>query len=476
MDTVQRQGTAPIGRLLLQYSLPAVAGFLANALYQFVDRMMVGRGVGTAGMAAVTSAYPITMLAMGVGLLLGTGTGSLISTSLGQGRKDEAEKVLGQSLRLGILLGVGLAVLLCVFAAPVVQACGASGPVLDAAVGYLRITAVGQVFLIAIISMGNILRVQGRPGLGLFFMVFGNVLNVIFCALGIFVFKLGVNGAAYATAIAIGINFVAIVAFVQSRHSILQIRREYLQFNREISRAIVKLGAPVFLMQAFGTLVLLAANHGAKDIGGTRGIAMIGVFNAIYILLIYPPLGIAQAMQPLLAYNRGAKRFDRVLGILRLSLVATTTLGVTSAIVVASFPGPIAALFTRTDVELVDMVTRGIPWFMLSIASFGIQGTASHYFLATQKPGRAATLLLGRQLLAIPLFFVMPKLFGVRGLYGVSPLADLPVAVLAAVYLRKEWHLLRDAARAQLTPAAPTLTNTGDAVASEDEQCAGDLA
>ncbi|HEY5959440.1 MAG TPA: MATE family efflux transporter, partial [Polyangiaceae bacterium] len=206
MQTVQRQGTDPIGKLLLQYSLPAVAGFLANALYQFVDRIMVGRGVGTEGMAAVTSAYPVTILAMGVGLLLGTGTGNMISTLLGQGKKDEAEQVLGQSLRLGLLLGTALATLLWVFARPVLRASGASGEVLEMAVPYLRITAIGQVFLIAIISMGNILRVQGRPGLGLGFMMFGNVLNAILCAFGIFVLNWGVVGAAWATAVAVGVN------------------------------------------------------------------------------------------------------------------------------------------------------------------------------------------------------------------------------------------------------------------------------
>ncbi|HEY5958799.1 MAG TPA: MATE family efflux transporter, partial [Polyangiaceae bacterium] len=220
------------------------------------------------------------------------------------------------------------------------------------------------------------------------------------------------------------------------------------------ARSILKFGAPVFLMQVLGTMVFLAANHGAGAIGGTRGIAMVGVFNTISILLIYPALGVAQAMQPLLAYNRGAKQFDRVLSILRSSLRATTAIGVIAALFVASFPGPVAALFTRTDAELVNMVRAGIPWFMVSIALFGVQGTASHYFLAIQQPGKAGALLLGRQLLAIPLFLVLPRLFGIQGLYLVSALADLPLALLAAFYLQKEWTLLKQLSTRPRAPEA----------------------
>jgi putative MATE family efflux protein len=446
MQTVQRQGTDPVGRLLLQYSLPAVAGFLTNALYQFVDRIMVGRGVSTAGMAAVTSAYPVTILAMGVGLLLGTGTGNMISTFLGQDRKEDAEHVLGQSLRLGLTLGSTLAVLLWVFARPVLRACGATGEILEMAVPYLRVTAFGQTFLIAIISMGNILRVQGRPGLGLVFMLFGNVFNAILCAIGIFVLRWGVTAAAWATTIAVFINLCGIVGFVQSRHSILRIRRKHLRYDATPTRSILKLGAPVFLMQVLGTLVFLVANHGAKAIGGTRGIAMIGVFNTISILLIYPALGVVQAMQPLLAYNRGAKKFNRVLTILKISLISTMTIGVIAAVSVACLPGPIASLFTSTDNELVTMVRTGIPWFMIPIALYGVQGTASHYFLAFQQPRKAGVLLLGRQLLAIPLFLILPRLFGIQGLYLVSACSDIPITILAAWYLRREWRDLKTAA------------------------------
>ncbi len=442
MHTVQKQGTAPIGHLLLQYSLPAVAGFLANALYQFVDRVIVGRGVGTEGMAAVTSAYPLTMLAMGVGLLLGTGTGNMISTHLGKGDKDAAEKVLGQSLRMGVGIGTALAFLLCLFARPVLRMCGAEGEVLEMAVPYLRITAVGQVFMVSIISMGNILRTQGRPGLGLAFMISGNLLNGLLCALGVYVLGLGVSGAAWATFVALALNFAAILWFVQSRHSILRIRRRNLSADPALARAILKLGMPVFLMQVLGTLTFLAANHGAAYLGGTRGIAMVGVFNTISILLIYPALGVAQAMQPLVAFNRGAGNIGRVRKLLGSSLVATTAIGAIAAGVVLAFPGPIASIFTRTDTELVTLVRDGLPWFMISIVLFGVQGTASHYFLAVHQPGKAGALLLGRQILAIPLFLVLPRLFGLTGIYLVSAVADLPLAILAAWYLRKEWTAL----------------------------------
>lgn len=448
MNAVERQGTAPIGRLLLQYSLPAVAGFLVNALYQFVDRIFVGRGVGTEAMAAVTCAYPLTILSMGIGLMLGTGTGNQISTFLGQGRRDKAERVLGQAIRLSLLLGGGFALACILLARLILRVCGAEGAVLELAVPFLRISAIGQVCLVAIISMGNIIRVQGRPNLGLAFMSGGTVLNALLAAWAIFGLHLGVVGAALATAIATGANLTAVLVFVQGRWSILHVRRANLRPDAALARSILALGAPVLLMQVFGMLGFLAANRGALVLGGARGVAMVGVLSTVNLLLIYPSVGVAQAMQPLVAYNRGAGHPDRVRALVARALLATTTMGCLAAILVSFFPGPVASLFTRSDVELVDLVRRGLPWFMVSVAVFGVQGTTSHYFLAVQRPVPAGILLLGRQILVIPLFLILPRFMGFSGLYLATLLSDVPFAVVAAALLRSEWRRLR-------APAAP---------------------
>lgn len=442
MNSVHHQGVQPVGRLLLKYSLPAIMGFMASALYQFVDRILVGRGVGTEAMAAVTCAYPLTILGMGLGLLLGTGTGNQISTFLGKGLREEAERVLGQSLRLAMLLGSGFALVQIVFAKPLLIACGANGAVLDMAIPYLQITAVSQICVIAIISMGSILRVQGRPGLGLAFMGVGNVLNAGLAALAIFVLHWGIIGAALATLLTTILNTAALIFFVQSRHSVLHIHKRHLAKDTGLMASILKLGAPVFLMQVFGMLTFLVANQGAAGLDGVRGVAAVGIFNTISILLIYGPLGVAQALQPLVAFNRGAGRPDRVRALLGRALITTTTMGVVSALAVACFPELVAGLFTRNDVRLVEIVRDGLPFFMLSVALFGVQGTTSHYFLATHQPKQASLLLLGRQILAIPLFLILPKLWGFSGLYLVSACSDIPMAILATYLLRKEWHRL----------------------------------
>ena len=461
MKEIQRQGTAPVGALLLQYSLPAVAGFLSNALYQLVDRILVGRGVGTEAMAAVTCAYPLTVLALGVGLMLGTGTGNQISTLLGQGRTEDAERVLGQSLRLAATLGGGLALALIVFARPILRLCGAEGAVLELAVPFLRITAVGQVFLIAIISMGNIIRVQGRPALGLVFMAGGNVVNGLLAAWAIFGLGLGIVGAALATTVSVALSLAAIVAFVQGRSSHLHIHRRHLGHDPALARSILALGAPILFMQVLGSLVFLAANRGASALDGVQGVAAVGVFNTVALLLIYPLVGIAQAMQPLVAFNRGAGKPERVRALLGRTLAATTAIGVVAAAVVALVPGLVAALFTRSDARLVEIVRDGLPWFMISVALFGIQGTTSHYFLAVQRPRPAGLLLLGRQLLAMPLFLLLPRLLGLRGLYLVPVLSDLPFAALALVLLRAEWRELARGAAAPVE-AVPSLVASPD--------------
>jgi putative MATE family efflux protein len=461
MKAIHRQGTAPVGALLLQYSLPAVAGFLTNALYQLVDRILVGRGVGTEAMAAVTCAYPLTVLALGVGLMLGTGTGNQVSTLLGQGRTEDAERVLGQSLRLAATLGGGLALALILLARPILRLCGAEGAVLELAVPFLRITAVGQLFLIAIISMGNIIRVQGRPALGLVFMAGGNVVNVVLAAWAIFGLGLGIVGAALATTVSVALNLVAILVFVQSRASHLHLHRRHLTHDAATARSILSLGAPILFMQVLGSLVFLAANRGASALDGVQGVAAVGVFNTVALLLVYPLVGIAQAMQPLVAFNRGAEKPERVRALLVRTLVATTAIGVVAAGVVALMPGLVASLFTRSDARLVEIVREGLPWFMTSVALFGVQGTTSHYFLAVQRPRPAGLLLLGRQLLAMPLFLLLPHTLGLRGLYLVPVLSDLPFAALALYLLRAEWRQLARSGPAPVE-AVPSLVANPD--------------
>jgi putative MATE family efflux protein len=452
MEAIRHMGEQSIGRLLVRYSLPAIAGFLANALYQFVDRIIVGRGVGTDGMAAVTSAFPLAIVAMALGLLLGTGTGNRISVLLGQGDREGAERVLGQGTRLGFISGTLLAIVMWVFTQPLLIACGCVPHLLPMAVPFVRILAIGQIFLITLISMGNILRVQGRPVLGLSIMLSSNLLNVVLALLAVFGLHWGVTGTALATTISQVAGSLTVIAFVQGPKSVLHIRRVFLKSDRTIARSIVALGAPIGIMQLLATMVFLAANHGAVSQAGTRGVAALGVLNTIAMLLIYPPLGVMQAMQPLIGFNKGAGRLDRVRAILLRVLFATVAMSATFSLLVAIFPGPVASLFSKTDPELIAMVSRGLPWFVVPITLFGLAGTMAHYYLSVHEPRRAAVLLLGRQFVAIPLFVIMPRLFGFYGIYLVGTCADLPFAVVAVVLMFRELAKLRAAVAVKDTP------------------------
>ena len=447
MDAVKHMGEQSIGRLLLRYSLPAIAGFLANALYQIVDRILVGRGVGTDGMAAVTSAFPLSIVAMALGLLVGTGTGNRISVLLGKRDAEGAERVLGQGLRLALINGTLLAVLCWTFTKPLLLACGCAPHLLPMAMPFVRIISVGQIFLIALISMGNILRVQGRPMLGLLIMLSSNLLNVGLAALAIFGLHWGITGTALATAISQAVGCLTVISVVQGRSSVLHIRRAFMKADRALARSIITLGAPFGLMQLLATLVFLAANHGAGGQAGTRGVAALGVLNTVAMFLIYPPLGVMQAMQPLIGFNKGAGQMKRVRAILVRVLLATTAMGALFSILTAIFPGPIAGLFSKTDPELIEMVRRGLPWFTIPITLFGVTGTMAHYFLSVHEPRMAALLLLGRQVLAIPMFVLLPRWLGFYGIYLVGPCADLLFFVVAATVMVRELAKLRLATR-----------------------------
>ena len=452
MDAVKHMGEQSIGRLLLRYSLPAIAGFLANALYQIVDRILVGRGVGTDGMAAVTSAFPLSIVAMALGLLVGTGTSNRISVLLGQRDAVAAERVLGQGLRLALINGTVLALACWAFTRPLLLACGCAPRLLPMAIPFVRIVSIGQIFLIALISMGNILRVQGRPMLGLLIMLSSNLLNIGLATVAIFGLHWGITGTALATAISQAAGCLTVIAMVQSRSSVLHIQRAFLKADRALARSIVTLGAPFGLMQLLATMVFLAANHGAGGQAGTRGVAALGVLNTVAMFLIYPPLGVMQAMQPLVGFNKGAGQMKRVRAILVRVLVATTAMGATFSILTAIFPGAIAGLFSKTDPELVEMVRRGLPWFTIPLTLFGVTGTMAHYFLSVHEPRMAALLLLGRQVLAIPLFVLLPRWLGFYGIYLVGPCADLLFFVVAATVMVRELAKLRLATRDLVEP------------------------
>jgi Na+-driven multidrug efflux pump len=284
-------------------------------------------------------------------------------------------------------------------------------------------------------------------------MLGGNALNGVLAYLAIFPLGLGVAGAALATTVSIGLNLAAVLAYVQSPSSALAIRRRHLAADRPLARGILTLGAPIFFMQVLSSLVFLVANQAAAREGAV-GVAAVSAMNAVSVLLIFPPLGVAQAMQPLVAFNRGAGQVERVRALLAHVLRATTAMAVVGAVAVSLVPAFVAGLFTRDDARLVQLVTAGLPWFMVSVAVFGVQGTASHYFLAVHRPREAGLLLLGRQLLAIPLLLILPAFLGFRGICVVPMLADVPFAVLAAVLLRAEWRVLTRAAAEPAPPVA----------------------
>jgi putative MATE family efflux protein len=346
--------------------------------------------------------------------------------------------VLGQGLRLALINGTVLALFIWAFTKPILLACGCAPRLLPMALPFARILSIGQIFLIALISMGNILRVQGRPMLGLLIMLSSNVVNVGLAALAVFGLRWGVTGTALATAISQAAGCLTVIAFVQSRSSVLHIRRAFLRANRALAKSILTLGAPFGLMQLLATMVFLAANHGAGGQAGTRGVAALGVLNTVAMMLIYPPLGVMQAMQPLIGFNKGAGQMKRVRALLVRVLLATTTMGILFSVLVAVFSASIAGLFSKTDPELVEMVRRGLPWFVIPISLFGVTGTMAHYFLSVHEPRKAALLLLGRQFLAMPLFVLLPRWLGFYGLYLVGPFSDLPFAIVATVIMVRE--------------------------------------
>lgn len=312
MDKSKQLGEESIGRLLLQFSVPAIIGMLVNALYNIVDRIFVGNGVGLLAISAITIAFPITLIIMAFGMLIGVGAGATISIKLGQNKKDEAEYILGNALVLLIITSALISILGLIFIEPLLRIFGASNNIIPLAKQYVSIIL--TITLIQNIGFGlnYIIRSEGNPKMAMITMIMGGILNTILNPIFIFVLGAGIRGSAIATAIAQTICSVWILHYFFNGKSLLKIKIKYLKPEWNIIKQIFAIGMSPFLLQLVSSSVTIILNNSLKSFGGDTAIAVMGIINSIMFLIFMPILGINQGSQPIIGYNYGAKNYTRV--------------------------------------------------------------------------------------------------------------------------------------------------------------------
>jgi putative MATE family efflux protein len=437
MDDVKEMGEAPLGPLLLKFSLPAIAVMVVNGLYNFIDRIFIGQGMGTDALAAVTAGFPMMIIAMAVGALFSVGTSTLVSIAMGAGKREEASAVLGQGFAASLAAGLFVAALGWIFMDPILLAFGTTARILPMAREYLGIVMIGFVFQIASMAVGNSLRSQNRPKMTMISTLSGTILNAILAPLFIFAFHWGVAGAAWATVIAQALSAGLTLHFIQDRKSALKIEARHLAPQSATILEMLKLGVPIALVQGLSLVMLVVANNAMSRLGGETALAVIGIVNALSQLFIFPIAGIAKGAQALWGYNYGAGKLDRVRGLTKLTLVWTSVLAVLFTLVIELFTRQFVAAFNPRDAALIALGSRGIAIFMLSFFTAGLQFTASMFFMSIGKAGQGGLLYMARNLLSIAGMALLPLVLGLDGVFWTGPASDLASTVLSALLLAR---------------------------------------
>lgn len=443
MDHSKQLGELSIGKLLLKFSIPAIVGLLSTALYNIIDRIFVGHGVGLPAITATTVVFPIAIIILAFGLLLGIGASVVISIKLGQNNRDEAEHVLGNALSLAVIVSVVVTVLGLIFQEDLLRMFGASKEVLPLAVQFMTIILAGTVFQILGFVFNNIIRSEGNPTMAMIIMVSSTVLNTILNPLFIFVLHLGIRGSALATVISQIVTSVWMLTYFIGKNSALKFRLKNLVLNFGITRQIVSIGMSSFIFQVISSVIMIIFNKSLKASGGDVAIAAMGIINSIAMLILMPIFGINQGAQPIIGYNFGAKNYVRVRRTFKLSVIAATCIATTGFILVELFPRGILSLFSSQNAEMTSMLDIGTPavrvfLMLLPIVGFPIVG--SNFFQAIGKAKISIFLSLSKQVLfQVPLLFILPHYFKLMGIWAAGPVSDLLSAVLIAFFLMREF-------------------------------------
>jgi len=444
MDRSKELGNAKIPSLLLKFSIPAIIGMLVNALYNIVDRIFIGQGVGPLGIAGATIAFPLMLVQMAFAMLIGLGATSLISISLGEKKPEKAESVLGNAFGLMILISLLLSALGLILLDPLLRLFGASETVLPFARSYTSIILAGTIFQSIGMGMNNFIRGEGDPKTAMKTMLIGAILNTILDPIFIFVLKMGVEGAAIATVLSQAVSSIWVLGYYFTGKSHLKIRLRNLLPRKEILMPILAIGSAPFTMQIAASFVNAIVNNQLNLYGGDLAISAMGILFSVSMLFFMPIFGINQGAQPIIGYNYGARSFDRVRHATLIAIGAATAFVLTGFLAIQLAPRAFISLFAGSSPELIDLGVHAIRRYFLMMPVIGFQIVSAGYFQAVGKPKHAMVLSLSRQvIILIPLLLILPGIWGLEGVWFAPPIADFLAALLTAFFFWKELGSLK---------------------------------
>ncbi|MCB5372219.1 MATE family efflux transporter [Amedibacillus dolichus] len=441
-------GYQPIGHLLMRFAIPSVVSMLVNALYNIVDQIFIGTGVGYLGNAATTVSFPLQTIILALGTMIGAGASAYAAIKLGEKREQEAEHTLGNAFFMLVLAGIIIMVVGLVFLEPILYLFGATAKNFAYSQDYASIILLGTVFNLLGIGLSNMARTDGSPNIAMLSMIAGAVLNTILDPIYIFVFHWGVKGAGIATITSQIIGAVILVYYFLKK-STMRLHISQMKIKKTIFVSILSLGFSSCITQTAATIMQVVMNNSLVyygDLTSTTGdvaLSAMGIVLKISMIITSICIGIGIGAQPILGFNKGARQPKRIKETYKKASSIAVLTSIIGWGVCIAIPGVILSLFGSSDPIFSTFAQRAMRIYMLGIFTAGFQITATSYFQATGQPLKASVLSMMRQLiLLIPLILILPLFFGLDGILFAGPIADISSGIVVFVFISKEMKKL----------------------------------
>lgn len=441
--TINELGTERIGKLLTQYAVPAIIAMTASSLYNMVDSIFIGHGVGPLAISGLAVTFPLMNLAAAFGSLVGVGASTLISVKLGQKDYDTAHKILGNVVVLNLLIGIVFTIITLAFLDPILYFFGASEATLPYARDYMVTILLGNVVTHMYLGLNSVLRSAGHPQKAMLATIFTVVINTILDPIFIYGFGWGIRGAAIATILAQILSLIWLFKIFCNKNEVLHFHRGIYRLKRVLVENIIGIGLAPFFMNVASCFIVILINKGLKLYDGDLAIGAFGIVNRISFLFVMIVMGLNQGMQPIAGYNFGAKQYHRVNQVMKLTVIAATLITTTGFLVGELMPKLAVSAFTN-DETLINISAQGLRIVVMFFPIIGFQMVTSNFFQSIGMARKAIILSLSRQvLILIPCLIILPMFWDAKGVWLSMPISDAAASIIAAIMLYKQFQTFK---------------------------------
>lgn len=431
-------GTASVRKLLPQYAIPAIIAMTATSLYNMVDSIFIGHGVGPLALTGLAVTFPFVNLTAAFGMLVGMGGSTLLSVKLGQKDYETSQKILGNVITLNIIVGLAISLLCLIYLDPILYFFGASDHTISYAKEYMVILLLGNVFSQIYFSLNAVLRSVGHPQKAMYATIFTVIINALLDPLFIYVFHWGIEGAAYATILSQLISLMWQLKILSDKKEIVHFRRGIYRLEPAIVKNTFSIGLSPFMMNLASCLIVIFINQGLQHYDGDLAIGAFGIVNRITFLFVMIVSGLNQGMQPIAGYNYGADEMRRVKEVLMLTIYAATLITTSGFLICELFPELVVSIFTSDD-SLLQLSVYGLRVTVVFFPIIGFQMVTSYFFQSIGKAYIAIFLSLSRQLLILlPCILLLPQIWGAPGVWWSMPISDITASLIAGYMLYRQ--------------------------------------